>query len=538
VSTTAPEQGEGTGPAARTWNRRRLAKVTLLCWIVTFGLGAVWSLSTPLWTTPDAPAHDLMAYHSVRDLTITSTDVYQSGVTSNAITAAPEGLVRSAATVKCYGFKPTVPASCLKYPSDADKLVDFVNPAGRNMPTYYLATGWPSLLVSVKHVIWADRLAALAIASFFSAWAASAALTRRRPSIALTGVAIAMTPMVLYFSGAVNPNSLEITAGAALAACGVAFIQERDNQWLAHVMFRRAMVAATVMVTIRMLAPVWVLCCVAALLLLTTRQHWRHMLSRRGLPWLALPALGAVFDLVWTTTSGVTQFQEEPKFHNSLWHNLMLSKNVIEGNHIQQQIGLFGWLDTPLFPGTYTLFEMAALFLMFVACIKLSSREFAAVALLFAGQYLLPIVLQALQWNTNGQVWQGRYTLPLTVALPIFTLMLSAPRWGRSSDLRRITWTFPVALGLLAWVHFRALTVEMRRNVSGAGGPSIIHGPWQPPLGAATLLIVEALLLIGVVGFMVHLYRQDRPLSWAGAGGARTEDTVSSPSGGVAPLAT
>ena len=32
-------------------------------------------------------------------------------------------------------------------------MVDFVNPAGRNMPTYYLATGWPSLPGSVPHAI-------------------------------------------------------------------------------------------------------------------------------------------------------------------------------------------------------------------------------------------------------------------------------------------------------------------------------------------------------------------------------------------------
>ncbi len=104
---------------------------------------------------PDAPAHDLMAYHAVRDLTIERTDAYANGgVTdtnptapggnSNAITYAPRGLVDSAATIDCYRFLPT-PADCIKPPADDDTLVPFVNPAGRNLPTYYLATGWPSL---------------------------------------------------------------------------------------------------------------------------------------------------------------------------------------------------------------------------------------------------------------------------------------------------------------------------------------------------------------------------------------------------------
>ena len=32
--------------------------------------------------------------------------------------------------------------------------------------------------------------------------------------------------MTMYLGGAVNPNSLEIVAGLALAACGVVFLQE------------------------------------------------------------------------------------------------------------------------------------------------------------------------------------------------------------------------------------------------------------------------------------------------------------------------
>ena len=99
------------------------------CWVWTFAAFTVWSLATPLWSSPDAPAHDLMAYHAVRDLSIEPTDVYANGGTSNAITYAPRGLVESAATVDCYRYLPT-PANCMSPPTDDDTLVPFVNPAG------------------------------------------------------------------------------------------------------------------------------------------------------------------------------------------------------------------------------------------------------------------------------------------------------------------------------------------------------------------------------------------------------------------------
>jgi hypothetical protein len=73
-----------------------------------------------------------------------------------------------------------------------------------------------------------------------------------------------------------------------------------------------------------------VLAWAAAFVLLATRRHWRHMLSRRGVPWLALPVVGALFDVVWTVTSGVTDYQAQPKFTNTFWENVALSRSQID----------------------------------------------------------------------------------------------------------------------------------------------------------------------------------------------------------------
>jgi hypothetical protein len=491
--------------------RGRLRRNTALCWVWTFAAFTVWSLATPLWTSPDAPAHDLMAYHAVRDLSIEPTDVYSEGVTTNAITRAPRGLVQSAQTIDCYRYQAT-PANCLAPPTDDEALVDFVNPAGRNMPTYYLATGWPTFFVSVPHAVWAERVAASAIAALMVAWAFGAAMTRVRKSVAVTGLVMAVTPMTMYLGGAVNPNALEIVAGLALAACSVVFLQDGPT-WLGRVMFRHAMIAATLMVTIRMLAPVWVLAWAVAFALLATRRHWAHVLSRRGLAWTALPVAGALFDLFWTLTSGITDYQAEPKYAYSLWTSLKMSQDQVESLTVLQQVGDYGWLDTPMPNGVYIRVLFAVLFLGFTAFLWLSTRQMVTVGWLFLAQYALPILMQAAQLNTNGLVWQGRYTLPLTVMVPVFLMMYAAPRvraetWPQL--VRVLAWSYPVAVLLLLSAHWRGLLVELRRNASGFNGPTILSGVWQPPLvSALTLIIVHVVLLAVVLALVLKLYSDD-----------------------------
>src|SRR4029079_11055286 len=94
--------------------------------------------------------------------------------------------------------------------------------------------------VPAQLAVWAERLAASAIAALFVAWAFGSARARARRSLALSVVVMAATPMTMCLGGAVNPNSLEITAGLALAASSVAFLQDGPDPWLGRVTFRRA----------------------------------------------------------------------------------------------------------------------------------------------------------------------------------------------------------------------------------------------------------------------------------------------------------
>ena len=213
---------------------------------------------------------------------------------------------------------------------------------------------------------------------------------------------------------------------------------------------------------------------------------------------------------------GSPSYQAEPKYDNSLLTNLKASQDQIESLTVLQQVGDFGWLDTPMPNGVYIRVLLAVMFLAFTAFLRLSPRQMVTVGWLFLAQYFLPIVLQAVQFNTNGLVWQGRYTLPLTVMLPVFVMMYAAPRMRAQTDprlVRAIAWSYPLAVLFLLSAHWRALLVELRRNVSGLNGPSILSGVWQPPLvNSLTLIIVQVALLLVVFLLVLRLYSADYTL--------------------------
>ena len=126
--------------------------------------------------------------------------------------------MESAGTAACYAFQPEVSAGCLAPVGTSETLVPFANPAGRYIPTYYAVTGLPTLVVPLDLALGPARGVAVLISSFFLALALAAARTMRRPALAMTGVVVGCSPMVLYLGGVVNPNSLEITAMAAVGA--------------------------------------------------------------------------------------------------------------------------------------------------------------------------------------------------------------------------------------------------------------------------------------------------------------------------------
>jgi hypothetical protein len=85
---------------------------------------------------------------------------------------------------------------------------------------------------------------------------------------------------------------------------------------------------------------------------------------------------------------------------------------------LREMIGLFGWLDTYAPALTYLLWFLGIAALIAVALLVAPRllRTLAATVILVIA---VPIVVEATYVHTIGFQWQGRYTLPLAVGVPI-----------------------------------------------------------------------------------------------------------------------
>ncbi len=482
---------------------RRRARAQSVSWLVFCcfaGVLGVWSLATPLWSTPDAMHHDLTAYaFGHGDLTPEQTTEETNGVNTNAVTHAPRGIVRSANSAGCLNFHPDTPASCMKSVGEAGKQAKFINSAARNFPLYYTLTGLASNIGDNLQALYLQRLAAVLLVAWLLTWAVSGARRLRRPGIAVTGVLLSLTPMLAYLGGAVNPNSFEIASAYALAACSLAFYALRGTPD-GERMFRRAMVAATILGSTRILGPVWLGVWALALLILYGRGAVTAAWKARSRWWALAPVIGVVANMAWLRHSGVDNIRTVPLFDLPLIDRLRASAAQVNGS-LSQVVGHFGWLDTPLPVNLVIAYAALVSIVVGLTWAALRPRDIAAAATVIALSWLLPVLLQAWKWNLQGAVWQGRYLLPTLGMAPILMMCVAAQAPVRDQlwNSRTVRWTRVGAVAGLAALHFWAFRVLMDRNVRGleVGGESPNRLPnWQPPLG-------ETFLTLALIGSLI-----------------------------------
>jgi hypothetical protein len=174
------------------------------------------------------------------------------------------------------------------------------------------------------------------------------------------------------------------------------------------------------------------------------------------------------------------------------------------GPIVLEEIGNFGWLDTPL----PTVAVLAWVAVAGVAVAAWSRGRSSLVPRWSVGAVLgLGYLVALLDEYMGGWGWQGRYLLPVTAAVCVFGvpgLMNGLERWAASRRL--ISWMLVVLMAVNAlsviWFLFRNVygltNLDLRRLPSvplPASTPS-----WTPPLGSGVVLaLVTLALACGIV---------------------------------------
>ena len=262
-------------------------------------LGGLWSVITPLYGSPDEPAHVIRAESVVRGQ-ILGKQVPHSG--SLQVTV-PAFLARSTRD-HCFAFHATVPASCMHLDGTPPGTRKLLTSAGRHPPTYYAIVGLPSLLVVSNTGLWLMRLLSLALCAALVALAVSTAARYLRGTLATVGIAIAVTPMVFFLAGVVNPNGLEIAAALATWVGAVAVVSQPAGA-LDPRLLDRLGIATVALILCRQLGLLWVAIVAGSALLLggigLVQRLWRERRARR---WLGALTVVGVAQLAWIFATG------------------------------------------------------------------------------------------------------------------------------------------------------------------------------------------------------------------------------------------
>jgi len=488
--------------AARPSSRRaRRALGWVVLGFAVAAVQAVWSLSIPLMAAPDEPSHVVYAAAVAR------------GEWSGTLGAAPsDGSAPGAATTvelpsdyaaaillpNCFAFHPDAPASCQQaLPAPNGGSVAVKTFAGQYPPLYYLAVGWPSRFLSAGPSTVAMRLLSALISAALLTWGLFRLRTTTLARPWIWGTLAAVTPMTLFLGATVNPQALEISSAFAFWAACLALARSDDPSGPRGAVAQAAVTGA-LLVNARTSGPVWALTIMVVALVIAPQGRLRLLWRLRAMRWaLGAAVVSGLLAAAWLITHGavVSGDHQYPGYSRPLTvaHVVLLNSYA----YLRQMIGDYGWLDAP--SPTLTLvvwIGLLAALIIAAFVVGRSRRARAALLLSIVAVVAMPVVLQIPTAVDTGIIWQGRYTLPLAVGVPmVAAIVLSTkPRTLHVPGRRLMPWLVVAA----AAGHVAAFWWAMRRYSVGLTGPLVSWSPaWSPFLGyLGTVSLYAALVIV------------------------------------------
>lgn len=524
----------GVVSRSRSIVERQLATPRRVWWtsflLVTL-LSAMWGLANAPFAGPDEYVHVIRA-HALDHGQITgdtpsarATDALrQRGERTDVLTVrAPEIYPRSV----CFAFRPDVSAACLEFTGSRDD-ADAEIYTARHPPAYYALVGVVSWLERPgPGAVYLMRLIGAFITGAFAATAITAMRRFKEPRLVAVGFLFAFTPMVLFVSGVVNPSVPEIAASLALWVCGLALVagsrEQVDNRLVTAVG-----IAACTLALSRQLGPLWIGLIALTMLGMTNRRLLTNLIrSNWARLWGGLIVVSSVAQLAWdalvkpldvASPGGRRQFDTSEVLRNAFGASF---------HRAREMIGIFGWIDTPSPTLTWLPWIAMVGFLFFLAVMWARRRDVRILIGLVVATIVLPALIESTQYGTaGGAIWQGRYTLPLAIGIPIVaTTALASIERGRQIVTKR----FVLTAGIVVCVaQILAFAQNLRRYTVGYNGEIQYwrHPEWSPPVSPLLLTIAYAIVFIG---FVAYLFAAAHSQQHAGADQLPLDEDVRDP---------
>jgi hypothetical protein len=306
-----------------------------------------------------------------------------------------------------------------------------------------------------------------------------AVVGRRAAALAL---ALAVTPTSIYLAGGVNPNGPEIAA--AICVWLTLLLVVRSEPPVSSRVVVRAVVASGLLMTIRPLGLVlWLV--IAGSMLVTAGVAPVRQLAEDARFRLAGVALALC-----AAAAGLLAIFEPPGLIAQPISGLSASE-AVSGSfaHLptttEEMVGVFGWLDTHLPVFIPVAWGAISILVWAVALIAGSGRQRAGLVAVMVATVALPVALESARARSMGFYWQGRYSLPIAVGVPLLAVGVLAGRGLCRAHVDRL-----LVLGAAAGL---VLAFVFVLNRYGAGHPSLSwdfrDGKWLPPAFSPEVIV-------------------------------------------------
>jgi hypothetical protein len=463
-------------------------------------LGCLWALASPLFSVPDEPAHTIRAAAASRGQILPGE---RTAAGFSTTVEVPAIFTEASAVPICYAFNGNVPAGCAVPFTGSTATRDVETNAGYYPPAFYAVVGLPSLPFPSATGVYLMRGISAAICGALLASAVASAWALPRPRLLVSGIAFAVTPMVLFLAGSVNPSGIEIAAAVCLwAALGVVLLvpDAPDRGRL----LARVGVAGSILALSRPLSPFFVALIVATTVAMAGWRPLRALARDRR----AQVAAGAVAVACVITTAWVRGYGTLDQTVGGAGTNAPILENarIAAGKtpvQVQQMVGVFGWLDTG--PATLSVYVwlIAVGALLLVGLASSGRREVVVLLALVAAVVAVPIALEAPRAATQGFPWQGRYSLPLAAGIPILaSLQIDRARLLPDRVVRALG---TCLLSLFVVGHLYAHFWATRRYTAGVNGNlNWLTAPGWHPTVPVWLLFVGFVLALPLTAAMLH----------------------------------
>ena len=448
-------------------------------WLVVslFVLVVSWSLSMPLFSGPDEPANFVRSAAVVRGEFV-GADAGVSLEKSYWTTTVDIDPQFGVANLVPWCFAPFSEKPACNLAIEDAAFVD--NPPYTNMGRYpifpFLVSGVGTIFGANDSSALVSRLSLGAMSVALLGFAFSSVAHRKGNVPALL---MAITPGVIFLSAVMNPSALEIASAIALFAILPHIFESTP---LTRIELVGVAISGVVLIGTRPLGPalylvVMLFCCAVTVGWARLGNVWGRL---RNLWVLHLCAIA--FSVAWYVTV-FSKNTGSPLTEGSA--SLGLRQQVIEAvQHIpevlEQGIGNFGWLDTPMPRVVLVLYFLVVASLLVFAIVRSTLLVSSMVVLLFLVSALLVIAQDINYYNLLRNFGsQGRHVMPLLVGIPILALRkVKLP--SRINAVVAATWAL-----IMAWSGLAALRRYAVGIRPGNQFEMYTNAVWRPDIGIA-----------------------------------------------------